>query len=116
MFFKKKNHPSEQEELADAGSKQHVSSEKPTQNMIATEEPQIGFIDTPTTESKSVSLEEPKTDAEESKADSRSTSGVPDQDVVYPSGTTIAFITFALCLSVFLVALVCYYRWPVQVV
>ena len=30
-----------------------------------------------------------------------------EEEIVYPTGAKLAFITFALCLSVFLMALVC---------
>jgi hypothetical protein len=58
-------------------------------------------------DSRTTSSSESKRKAETTASDEAKALEKMDDEVEYPTGTKLAFITFALCISVFLMALVC---------
>jgi hypothetical protein len=105
MLFKK----SKAAEAAPA--KSEATTVAPSENVSEKEVEQEKEVPTIPADTRSISSSSSNkmetTGLEEAKALDK-----PDDEIVYPTGAKLAFITFALCLSVFLMALVgCLLCW-----
>jgi hypothetical protein len=65
-------------------------------------------------DSRTTSSSESKRKVETTAPDEAKALDDVDDEVEYPTGTKLAFITFALCISVFLMALVCLPSYQVE--
>jgi hypothetical protein len=106
MFFKKSK-PAEA--LDPAVPQTEVSTATPSENVSVSdiEQEKEKNITTAAPDSRSIRSSDSRRKTETTGLDEAKALDHLEDEIVYPTGAKLAFITFALCISVFLMALVC---------